>query len=697
MAVVGCLKEATHHARALSLTSDGVLVKLSPEKAFSVCSDQSRRMRRVYPSFSTMPKPFDDVNPPKSARQKKKNAAASGEPQSSCPCHGCRDAKNYQNNMSDRGEQKPFQEPLSTGDLLRFFGRLNSDWAELIARASELTVGCYDIETLSIGNDLRSGEEDTSFPFVPLMEGSGSSAAVPPSSAAATPGGADAAASVSSDSAGAATDVGKASRRLLGVHRPVLIGFIDERMTLDGSDVAVIGGWSLEDETRSTSDLVSDFMSLVFRSRCEAVREKRRLLAPIFEFFQRFKTAHDSFFDCYDFSAFYGEYEMERELLTRLMRLPAAALVDGTDLVSRNGALSPASLRRFVEEDKRQRAKDGWEKTMLGVMHKRLETLAEAYHLYAFNASGFDAVLLAPYLITEAKNRSRSGKVSLLREGNKIRQLKVDNINFLDSKYLAPPGCSLDQWSKLAQVETSKGMFPFKLLKSHAFLRERSLPRDAAQWTSDLDPGKKVTQEQVDELLAEFDALGCDSVGSFLSFYLKKDVVCLMQCMKKMMRTYHKTMGLHLPDVAKFSISSLSNCSAQHYLARRKRIAFTFPNHTLIYSVSSVFSVCFDKPVSLSSLSQLLARSLRGGMTQVHRTVAGSQAPYDSYADILRRQLEQGEDPDVVAPNLDLYPSLESYLRAINASSLPRSMGVGQPANYVEYVDTISLYSGCVR
>lgn len=84
-------------------------------------------------------------------------------------------------------------------------------------------------------------------------------------------------------------------------------------------------------------------------------------------------------------------------------------------------------------------------------------------------------------------------------------------------------------------------------------------------------------------------------------------------------------------------------------------------------------------------------------MTQVHRTVAGSQAPYDSYADILRRQLEQGEDPDVVAPNLDLYPSLESYLRAINASSLPRSMGVGQPANYVEYVDTISLYSGCVR
>ena len=83
-------------------------------------------------------------------------------------------------------------------------------------------------------------------------------------------------------------------------------------------------------------------------------------------------------------------------------------------------------------------------------------------------------------------------------------------------------------------------------------------------------------------------------------------------------------------------------------------------------------------------------------MTQVHRTAAGSQVCYEPYVDLLRRQIEQGEDPDVVAPNLDLYPSMEAYLRAINASSLPRPL-VGEPANYVEYVDTISLYSGCVR
>ena len=111
-----------------------------------------------------------------------------------------------------------------------------------------------------------------------------------------------------------------------------------------------------------------------------------------------------------------------------------------------------------------------------------------------------------------------------------------------------------------------------------------------------------------------------------------------------------------------------------------------------ISTVADVFSHDGFAP----SFLQLLSRSLRGGMTQVHRTVAGSQVSYDSYVDILRRQLEQGEEQSAVAPNLELYSSLESYLRAINASSLPPPL-VGEPADYVEYVDTISLYSGCIR
>ena len=598
--MVGELEEAASSKRALAITSDGILVRLTADKAASVCGNESRRLRRIYAGFSAMPKPMDSVHPAKASRQRTRDSLELREEAARPvgPCHGCRDEKKYRPNMSDRGEQKPFQEPLSICDLLRFIGRLNPRWSGLIARASELTVACYDIETLSIGNELRAGEEDPAFPFVPLLEGSGADRrrAADASGAANAAFAANAAATAGGSGANdlpCGDGVGKASRRLLSLHRPLLIGFTDERIMSsfssdsDEAGVSVLGGWSAEDETKPTYELVGEFMTLVRLSRSEAAREKRTLLAPILDWIEQFKSVHDAFFDAYDFSCFYGEFEMERELVRRLMRLPVAALVDGSaDLLSGDGPLSPDKLRRCVEEGMVERAKQGWDATLLGVLHNRVLKLAESYHVYAHNASGFDAVLLAPYLIAEYKSRSTGCKVSILREGNKIRQLKVDNIYFLDSKYLAPPGSSLEQWSKLAQVMTSKSMFPFRLLTSHAFLRQRRLPRDAEQWESDLHPGRKVSQERVDELVEEYESAGCESVGSFLAMYLKRDVLCLMQCLKKMMLTYHQTMDLHLPDVGKFSISGLSSCSAQHYLARNKRIAFTFPNHTLIYSVS---------------------------------------------------------------------------------------------------------------
>jgi hypothetical protein len=222
-----------------------------------------------------------------------------------------------------------------------------------------------------------------------------------------------------------------------------------------------------------------------------------------------------------------------------------------------------------------------------GWCESRLQYLANAYVVFAFNAEAFDLVLLCSRLVTYAKESGRSD-VKFHRDGNKIRWLTMGGLRLAEIKRLLGAGTSLKKMSHTCGLELEKALFPFDLLTSVDYLKESELLPDKASWVTSLALEAGPSQEEVDEARAVFARKGFANVGQYLDYYLGLDVTILLRCAVIMKRQYYQILGLDYIDSRKFTVSSLSALGAQMFLARRKRPGHFFPNHARMYSVSYV-------------------------------------------------------------------------------------------------------------
>ena len=531
-----------------------------------------------------------------------------------CPCYGCREAPRYKNNMSLSGPQKLYTCDLGLFDLMRIIGRDEEPYIEAIKNACKLSIGVFDVESMSRKKNVVSGNED----FSRLKPQNVSSFRLPAEPYA--------------------------------VHEPVLIGYWDRLLEEEEKTPIVLK----TQKNGNRGNLEENFLELIRDRRDLAVSAKKSLLAPLTKWVSRYKAAHTNFFmiesmqnedflidleggPCYGGSNFdadsdedssedeassaetfdcesstssqesTGSLETKKSLPLSSTSLPNMPLLKGetpkNTSISTGGKitgkrkLSTISLkeealskRQCLEEKnlenlRKQAIEKAWDHSLLGMFDRRLKKLEKIFSVFAFNGESFDLVILATRIVTAAKQMKLRG-VSLHLDGAKVRRIKVEGIQIGEIKRLMPPGSSLDSMGKACGLEEQKGIFPFDLFNSLDFLDEKMLPSLASEWVSVLAPEKAPTQSQVNEAIDFCTQKGFTSIGQYLEHYLHLDVIVLQKSIIKMQEEYFKILGLDFMEANKFTASSFSALAAQTFLLRNKRIGCFSPNHCRSYSVS---------------------------------------------------------------------------------------------------------------
>jgi len=204
-------------------------------------------------------------------------------------------------------------------------------------------------------------------------------------------------------------------------------------------------------------------------------------------------------------------------------------------------------------------------------------------------SSGYDHVLLQQYLVPHLKETKRNPQ--LRKKGNRVIVITTNaGIQFRDVTKLLAPSMNLRKFGKLFNLEVEKAHFPFSVLKSVNDLAAAGLPHDRASWISDLSSGGSPPSDQeIDQIISEAQALfaasECQTLGSYLSTYLLRDIQVTLQATQKLRIALKELIGLDFMECEKFTISSLSYTAGLKFMERAGRTGQFFPNNTQLYGL----------------------------------------------------------------------------------------------------------------
>jgi hypothetical protein len=175
--------------------------------------------------------------------------------------------------------------------------------------------------------------------------------------------------------------------------------------------------------------------------------------------------------------------------------------------------------------------------------------------------------------------------VKISRDGSRVKWIRVNDMYFCDIKRVLSPGTSLDALGKMCQLPVEKGIMPWDKFTSLSYLREKTLPSDAADWRSSLQPDRSPSQSDVDAALQIFRENNYSCIGDYLKSYVSKDVDILQKAIVKLSRSFYKQLGVNFLGLRKHTISSLSNTAAHSFLLRNKRPGIVSCQHSKYYSI----------------------------------------------------------------------------------------------------------------
>ena len=246
-------------------------------------------------------------------------------------------------------------------------------------------------------------------------------------------------------------------------------------------------------------------------------------------------------------------------------------------------------------------------------------------------------IRLAFYLAGQLSTDSR-----VQINGLKVRRIQVNHhVTIAEACSFVSPGHSLDSLCRSVGLETEKQSFPFKCLSDVHFLKKTQLPQKLCYWSNDLGAlsqtikrrrhlklkkgsalrMKALRAEQKrwteirkrrDSAIQAFHAIGCQTVGDFLKYYLAIDTKILLQAMIALKDIYAGILDCDWVICGKYTISSYTSYALETRLKRDKRNGFMTVSDTLEYAITR--------------------GSYLGGVSLTQRTVAGQAAPKLPYA-----------------------------------------------------------------
>ncbi len=365
------------------------------------------------------------------------------------------------------------------------------------------------------------------------------------------------------------------------------------------------------DEARPLGAVVDDYVEHLLARRDEAERVKTALLKPLYDFVNVLKEAHESY--C-------------RE----------------------EGAVGSG----------------GYWKTLPGRFHRSLDRLCASYTVQGYNGARYDFPALATSLAVSAK--AKGAPLRLHKKGSAVTSIELrqrgKGITFRDPMLLLDSSCSLAKLAAMCGHELKKVPVPFGQLDSFAALRRESFSWRPEDWKDELS-GKDVGDPaDIAQAKAEFERLGCESIGDYLRHYLRTDVLLLRDCTRSLYRMFADMLDCHPVDTNRYTIASLSYYSCQMRLFRDRRMGVYRPRVSPLYSV--------------------LKSACRGGLVQVTRNVALCGDEEDGPITGINSHLH-GSTPDQLLPPVKDeadYPTPPPAVKAVldAARTKPHKIALGR-------------------
>lgn len=548
-----------------------------------------------------------------------------------CSCELCRPPGGYDQNMSQVGPEKPVRTKLLVSDLLRMCGLASPTHLSLLDEACSLGVAAFDIESRTVDVDLDAPDPYGALKFREVdLHGPGLH-----------------------------------TRR---VQKPCMLAVTD---SLSGMSVLECG----DDNEHTIYDMFRRFW-LDLLARQERLRVRRReILTPLYDWVEKYRRAHEMF--CREWAEIYGHLAVrldnDEETGTRSCRRREQKndkdVSHARSDVLLGFGLSEENLKKWAAVS----AFDTFRNSVFGQLERGMDRLCRRLEVFSFYGSRYDNVLTLGYLaayLYETDERPR-----IQRKGNAVSVIGTrSGVTFRDVCKLLSPGCSLREFGRLFGLEQEKAHFPFSYLDSVKRLREPRLPRDLSFWISELASGADVPRHEEDcvgdpqaaqrrnlfrrraaedlhEAETLFDLRGCVDLGEYLRVYLELDVEILFRATQLWRRNLRELVGVDFVESGTFTVSSLANFALGKSMAERNCVAMFSCNNSQNY--------------------RLLRQGMRGGLTQIFRSEAGSQS---------LRPREIRDDPS--------YRN-NSHLALLRGEDPSRTQ---EPSEHVVYLDITSLY-----
>ena len=184
-------------------------------------------------------------------------------------------------------------------------------------------------------------------------------------------------------------------------------------------------------------------------------------------------------------------------------------------------------------------------------------------------SSRYDHVCLAPALAVAVREVTPPGRLTMTRDGNKVKSMSIRGGGELASTYfrdialLVDGSISLKRLAEMTELKIEKQKFPFSqgevgecphscdsisfLFAASSFeaLEAAELSWDPRDWYDDLS-GTTATLEEIEEVKAIFRERGFTSVRAYLEWYLAFDVRLLLEASRRLFDRFYQLLELTL-------------------------------------------------------------------------------------------------------------------------------------------------------
>ena len=138
-----------------------------------------------------------------------------------------------------------------------------------------------------------------------------------------------------------------------------------------------------------------------------------------------------------------------------------------------------------------------------------------------FNSGQYDLNLIREHFAERLSDTT--GKVRVVKNGNKIMFILTNSFGFLDIMNYLGPGTSYEKWVKAYECETVKSWFPYGWFDTPEKLDSPGFPKDE-EWYSKLKGEYVLTRDEWEVCQRVFAEKGMQTFAYWLRYYNNLDV-----------------------------------------------------------------------------------------------------------------------------------------------------------------------------